>query len=269
MSLEACANFYEGIMLVHLFQSQASLLRGTRGTATVEYLIAVLPLIVGFMLVFQAMVIRVAQLFVVHAAETSVRAAALVSDDDPERYEGEARWWRVDEQGEVLLPGSYAWRLDAIAGAARATLAPLAMRPGLVSAARNLVGRRYEDALVDGVSDFVHRRRLPRRTLWQAPLGGLKTQVSLLRDAQTGQMRVKVHLTADLSCYMPFASRVLCQPRLRVPPCLPRGAHRDAEGVQLQQCDLLGTPSLKPVYRLESEAWATVHGASYRYAGEV
>jgi hypothetical protein len=69
--------------------------RDERGAAYVEFLLAFIPLFVMFLGMVQMALMYAGDLVVQHAATTASRAAAVVLDDDPARYDGAARM-RVD-----------------------------------------------------------------------------------------------------------------------------------------------------------------------------
>lgn len=75
------------------------LVKDERGAAYVEFLIAFLPLFTLFLGMVQWALMGAADLVVQHAASRAVRAAVVVIDDDPERYDGASRR-QVDMDGD-------------------------------------------------------------------------------------------------------------------------------------------------------------------------
>jgi hypothetical protein len=67
------------------------LLRDRRGAAYLEFLIIIVPFLLLFLGSLQFALIGAAKLVVQHAASTAARAASVVLDDDPARYETEER----------------------------------------------------------------------------------------------------------------------------------------------------------------------------------
>lgn len=66
-------------------------LRGARGAAYVEFLLAFIPLFIMFLGMVQMALMYAGDLVVQHAATTAARAAVVVIDDDPRRYGGQER----------------------------------------------------------------------------------------------------------------------------------------------------------------------------------
>lgn len=73
--------------------------RDEEGAAYVEFLIAFLPLFTLFLGLVQWALMGAADLVVQHSASRAVRAAVVVLDDDPERYDGAERL-RIDPEGD-------------------------------------------------------------------------------------------------------------------------------------------------------------------------
>ncbi len=67
------------------------LLDDTRGAAYVEFLLAFIPLFIMFLGMVKMALMYAGDLVVQHAATRAARAAAVVIDDDPARYEGAER----------------------------------------------------------------------------------------------------------------------------------------------------------------------------------
>jgi hypothetical protein len=72
--------------------------RGTRGAVYVEFLLVFIPVFTLFLAVLQLGLMYAAKLVTQHAATTASRAAAVIVDDDPARYQGGARG-RLDPTG--------------------------------------------------------------------------------------------------------------------------------------------------------------------------
>jgi hypothetical protein len=89
-----------------------------RGVVLVEFLIALLPVLLLFLSVLQLAVLGAAKLVVQHAAVAGARSACVVLDDDPARYADEPRGAITGE------------RMHTIERAARAALSVLPVLPG-------------------------------------------------------------------------------------------------------------------------------------------
>lgn len=74
-------------------------MKDERGAAYVEFLIAFLPLFTLFLGMVQWALMGAADLVVQHAASRAVRAAVVVLDDDPDRYDGASRR-EIDHDGD-------------------------------------------------------------------------------------------------------------------------------------------------------------------------
>lgn len=68
-----------------------SLATDRRGSTYVEFLIVVVPFILFVLCVFQTALLEFADLVVERSANAAARSAAVVLDDDPAHYQGEAR----------------------------------------------------------------------------------------------------------------------------------------------------------------------------------
>ena len=66
--------------------SRRSLARDARGVVLLEFVIALLPVLVLFLSALQLALLGAARLVVEHAAIAAARSAAVVLDDDPARY---------------------------------------------------------------------------------------------------------------------------------------------------------------------------------------
>lgn len=72
-------------------RSLERLQRDTRGAVYVEFLVAIMPVLIFFFGLLQLALIYTAQLVVQHAAARAARAAVVVLDDDPQNYQDEDR----------------------------------------------------------------------------------------------------------------------------------------------------------------------------------
>jgi len=68
-----------------------SLARDTSGAVYVEFILSFIPLLFMFLGILQMGMLYAASIAVQHAAVTATRAAAVVLDDDPERYDDQDR----------------------------------------------------------------------------------------------------------------------------------------------------------------------------------
>ncbi|GAB4200421.1 MAG: hypothetical protein OHK0013_11440 [Sandaracinaceae bacterium] len=68
-----------------------SLVSDSGGAVYVEFILSFIPLLFLFLGIVQMAFLYAAQIVVQHAAVTATRAAAVVLDDDPERYDGQSR----------------------------------------------------------------------------------------------------------------------------------------------------------------------------------
>jgi Flp pilus assembly protein TadG len=68
-----------------------ALANDARGVVMLEFLVAFVPVLLLFLGAVQLALLSVAELVVRHAAIAGARSAAVVLDDDPARYENEAR----------------------------------------------------------------------------------------------------------------------------------------------------------------------------------
>ena len=96
MKLLASKGRYPVRRLSHLTLAQPTaagrtLVADERGAAYVEFLVSFLPLFLMFMGMVQISLAFAGDLVVQHAAVRAARAAAVVLDDDPERYDGQDR----------------------------------------------------------------------------------------------------------------------------------------------------------------------------------
>jgi len=88
---------------------------GQEGAAYVEFLIAFVPLFIMFLGMIQMSLMYAGDLVVQHAASRAARAAVVVIDDDPARYEGAARR-EVQPEGSSSGPSGLGGLIGVIGG---------------------------------------------------------------------------------------------------------------------------------------------------------
>ena len=152
--------------------------RSERGAVFVEFLIVFLPLLALIMCMIQLALIYAGKLVTQHAADTAVRAAVVVLDDDPRYYGGAAR-------DTAAGP-----RLADIKRAAVVPLASLSSYGGTVERAVGLGEAGLSDALA--AADAATQLRFPRGA-----------HVGLESD-------VTVEVDYDFHCGVPLARWILC-----------------------------------------------------------
>lgn len=193
-----------------------------RGTVALEFLIVLLPLLVGFFGVAQYALLQSARLVVEHATSRAARAAIVLLDDDPEHHDGAARGDLTSGDGAIsartalrLLPGiGGELEIQELEGGARlaalrnAALSPLSIlapdlrklqsQPSLSSATRGSLLDLAGGLLIYGPAAAAV-------TLRSGPLSKeIVTHVGP-RDSVT------VHVSFLFPCRVPIASRFLCQ----------------------------------------------------------
>jgi hypothetical protein len=192
-----------------------------RGAVYVEFLVVVFPVLVVFLGAVQIALLGAARLVVDHAAVAAVRSAAVVLDEEPRYYAGEAKGRIRDD----LRPGGTPkddlassalsvvgtlrarTRLDVIRRAAAVPLAVLAPEPGDVlpqggtSVARAL-GEHPLARLLTGVGPYADA--VLAVTFPTAPDSG-----TLARGSVSGGL-VTVRVTYLLRCIVPVVSQWVC-----------------------------------------------------------
>lgn len=202
------------------------------GVVYVEFLIAFVPVFIFFLALVQLSLIAVARIVVQHAAVRGVRAAVVVLDDDPSRYDGAARGdlragTDDDASGDQAIgdvvgaddePASGAEplhhdgaRMAAIARAVHVPLAAISPGPTWMLEAGGITDRSVD------------------RALGYAPLGrllyglrhhlGLTTGITFptapgasrfhTREVK-GVALVTVRVTHLFACSVPIAARLVC-----------------------------------------------------------
>ena len=73
-----------------------------QGVVMLEFLLAFVPVLLLFLGAVQLTLLSVAELVVQHAAIAGARSAAVVLDDDPARYENEARGDLLGARGQTI-----------------------------------------------------------------------------------------------------------------------------------------------------------------------
>jgi hypothetical protein len=199
--------------------------RDTRGAVYIEFLVAFIPMFVLFLGLLQVSLIFIGKFVVRHAANRATRAAIVVLDDDPERYDGE-RENRVSysDSGSLNPQDSVvsflrevgggefssgrnrgSARLNAIRAAASIPL--LAISPSF----DQLVGRRNVERAIGGsgvsraaVGAAVYNRAGMAVTFPTRP-EGTNMRTSFREDDD-----VTVRVTYLFHCGIPIAAHILC-----------------------------------------------------------
>jgi len=193
--------------------------RTEQGAVSVEFLLAVFPVLLVFFGMVQLALVGVARLVVIHAAGAAARSAAVVLDDSPSRYGGEARGHlarqasnhaepalgpsRVGSLLESLAPARGESRLEVIRRAASVPLSALAPSPERVQEWLSRAGSPSIERALGAAS--------PARIasgVGAYHLGVLG--VSVFADDARDLVRVEVLYL--LHCGVPVAARLLCSP---------------------------------------------------------
>jgi hypothetical protein len=214
-----------------------SALGDARGVVYVEFLVAFVPVFVLFLAVVQLSLISVARLVVQHAATRGARAAVVVLDDDPSRYDDAARGdlragngddgAAQDELGNLVGPDGDAdehkagegaprihyggARMAAIARAVHVPMAAISPAPTWITEALGVRGRSVEQALGPGGPArllYGLRFHVGLTTAITFPIapGASKLHAGEVSDAELVTVRV-THLFA---CRVPIAARLMC-----------------------------------------------------------
>lgn len=107
------------------------LIKDQRGAATVEFIIAILPMFIFFLALWQYAYMQIAQITVQHASVAAARAAAVILWDDPKDYDN------------VVMGKLDGKRKDHVAAAAQLVLTAM---PGLVLSDVKLVDNSTSNA---------------------------------------------------------------------------------------------------------------------------
>ncbi len=75
--------------------------QGFRGTASIELMICLVPVLFAFLVTAQLALLFMGRLIVQHAANRAVRSAIVILDDDPERHGGAIRGSLADASSEA------------------------------------------------------------------------------------------------------------------------------------------------------------------------
>jgi hypothetical protein len=222
------------------------LLRDRRGAAYLEFLIIIVPFLLLFLGSLQFALIGAAKLVVQHAASTGARAASVVLDDDPARYESEERnlllenvssgtgrlqaiankieeWVdnaRVDAVWNFPHVNRGSTRLSDIRRAAYIPLAALAPQPDIVlgwfgnvlgpSAGESVagaLGNAPETRLLTGL--LVYNQAGAAVTFPTAPGAGDLRQDPIHIDPNEKQLALRV--TYLFHCGVPLVSQLICR----------------------------------------------------------
>jgi hypothetical protein len=214
------------------------LTRDTGGAVYVEFLLAFIPLFFMFLGMLQMGLLYGASLVVQHSSNVAVRAAMVVMDDVPSRYDGEERrqvdadasgfGGVVDTLGSALGSilgggggGSVAWtggaRLASVEFAAGMPLLPLS--PSLASLARTPENETVRAALgLRGMDTpearmgwgLLYNRMALAVTFPEQPGGSsYATEFSAPTDEGDGGA-VTARVTYLYNCQIPLANRLMC-----------------------------------------------------------
>ena len=228
-------------------------LADARGSVMLEFLIAIVPLLVLFLGLLQLALLAVADLVVRHAAITGARAASVVLYDDPRYYAGAVQGQARDADERAASTT----RMAEIRAAVQAPLAAIAP------------GTRVTSPLAE-LGDYL--RATTAITFPSAPDSEL-----LLHDLAHAET-VTVRVTHLLPCAVPLAGWLLCKrfgwsslrQRLELDGADARTRRaieelRNAPGAQAQQ--KLARKGV-PLAVLQAEASVPAQAAPYRYASE-
>ncbi|MFK7989566.1 MAG: TadE/TadG family type IV pilus assembly protein [Sandaracinaceae bacterium] len=198
------------------------------GAAYVEFLISFLPLFFLFTGMVQMALMYGADLVVQHSASQAARAASVVLDDDPERYDGQQRRSVQDSSGGEAtsaqrvatfiagsVPGMGAGsvpggaRMGAIRSAASVPL--MAVSPSLtqlMGGARESIGVALGDARERGAVAAGQYNRSAMGVTFPTSPGA-----SSFRDTfPAGQnVQVTTRVTYLFNCGVPLANRLMCE----------------------------------------------------------
>lgn len=275
-----------------------TLARDARGVVYVEFLIAFTPIFVFFLALVQLSLIGVARIVVQHAAVRGARAAVVVLDDDPARYDGakrldvrapgrdDGRWDEtLDEQlggtGDGSAGGTRrhrygGTRMRAIARAVHVPLAAITPEPqaalGELGGSAS-VGRALGDApLLRLLYGLHHHAGLTTAITFPAAPGEKQ-----LRDGKLpADEPVTVRVTHLFLCSVPIARRLVCGSlgwNLRARAL--RSADRNLAGILAELAHAPGA-ALHPALTLSGASFAVLQAeatlpaqvAPYRYRSE-
>jgi Flp pilus assembly protein TadG len=175
-------------------------LSDARGAVLLEFLLAIIPVLLLFLGSVQYVLLAVADLVVRHAALTGVRAAIVVLADDPQHYEGEAL-------GSVQRAGLRVATIRRAVASPLAAIAPevtdLAFAIGKPTSLHGALGTSPAQRYLNGTTFY--DRVATAITFPQAPLSTRLIDTSLER-AEAITLRV-THL---YRCAVPLADALFC-----------------------------------------------------------
>ena len=204
----------------------------TQGAVYVEFLLSFIPLFTFFLGMIQVAMLYSAQLVVQQAAITATRAAAVVLDDNPERYDDQTRLSVEDRGGSggeesglpSLFPGgggggsmpslgsdTAGRRYSSIRYAAMIPLITITPAPGAVFGGERLSTAIGSDPEARAVMALVYTRAMTSITFPSEPHGdSLRTSWnSPDENGQAGSVTARV--TYVYMCPVPIANRLLCE----------------------------------------------------------
>jgi len=197
----------------------------TRGAVYIEFLVAFIPMFILFLGLLQVSLIFVANFVVTHAANRATRAAIVVLDDNPDRYDGEAQnRVNYNETGATNVQNSVvsflrevgagefsvaqnkgSARLNAIRAAASIPL--LSISPSL----DQLTGRRAVSRAIGGnatsralTGAALFNRAAMAVTFPTAP------EATTLRTSFSNNDDITVRVTYLFHCGIPIAANIIC-----------------------------------------------------------
>ena len=203
----------------------------TQGAVYVEFLLSFIPLFTFFLGMIQVAMLYSAQLVVQQAAITATRAAAVVLDDNPGRYDDQTRLSVEDrggsggEEGGIggLLGGggtggvpelgsdTAGRRYSSIRFAAMIPLITITPAPGAVFGGERLSTAIGSEPEARAAMALVYTRAMTSITFPSAPHGdSLRTTWgSPDQNGQAGSVTARV--TYLYMCPVPIANRLLCE----------------------------------------------------------
>lgn len=183
------------------------LLSDARGAVQLEFMLALVPLVLLFVGLTQLVLLQVAQLIVQHAAERGARSAAVLLNDTAADYGGAPPGQITDAKN-----GRPSARLRAVVRVVHAPLGALAPHPlarlramtGAQSVADALRGGPEAMALASALDAF------DERTAVSFPVSPGAEEVHRGRVPLKGDIHLRVR--HELDCLVPIARRLMCEP---------------------------------------------------------
>jgi hypothetical protein len=191
-----------------------------RGVVMIEFLMAIVPVMLMFLGAVQLLLLAADRVVVAHAAGAAARSAAVVLDDDPAAYDGEpvGHLDRPADSAKPPAPGparpaagmtaalsileGAKTRLDVIRRAANAPLAAMGPSPGEV--ARWFLSSR-EGAVADAIDGSPLVRTLANVSFYNRAALALRIDP----DAHDGLVTARVTYLAH--CAVPVVSLLICR----------------------------------------------------------